>query len=224
MSDHFHADLSSYKDEVIWYGRFALDVLKHSVSAFEAGDFKVASDIMRQKGYVSSQYEHLYAKGILLIALNQPMAADLRLISCAMDVVTSSERIGRYGKDIAELIFPDAEKYFLPEKLYEMAELTGKNLEKIYNVFESGDLSLLSECADIEDTVDKLYHEVYEQTTVQIEEKAVSVAYGCACLLMNRYLERCSDHACRMGEKMYYMHTGKHLPLSEIREKEMKKK
>lgn len=216
MSDHFHAELASYKDEVIWYGRFALDVLKHSVSAFEAGDSRVASDIIRQKAYVSSQYEHLYGKGILLIALNQPMAADLRLISCAMDVVTSSERIGRYGKDIAELVSAETEKYFLPEKLYEMGELTGKNLEHIYNVFASDDLSLLKECASIEDTVDRLYHEVYAELVEQIEEKTVSVAYGCACLMMNRYLERCSDHACRMGEKMYYMQTGKHVPLSEI--------
>ena len=216
MSDHFHAELASYKDEVIWYGRFALDVLKHSVSAFEAGDTRVASDIVRQKSYVSSHYEHLYGKGILLIALNQPMAADLRLISCAMDVVTSSERIGRYGKDIAELVSAETEKYFLPEKLYEMGELTGKNLEHIYNVFASDDLSLLKECASIEDTVDRLYHEVYAELVEQIEEKTVSVAYGCACLMMNRYLERCSDHACRMGEKMYYMQTGKHLPLAEI--------
>ena len=216
MSDHYHAELASYKDEVIWYGRFALDVLKHSVSAFEAGDTRVASDIIRQKAYVSSQYEHLYGKGILLIALNQPMAADLRLISCAMDVVTSSERIGRYGKDIAELVSAETEKYFLPEKLYEMGELTGKNLEHIYNVFASDDLSLLKECASIEDTVDRLYNEVYAELVTQIEEKTVSVAYGCACLMMNRYLERCSDHACRMGEKMYYMQTGKHVPLSEI--------
>ena len=216
MSDHYHAELASYKDEVIWYGRFALDVLKHSVSAFEAGDSRVASDIIRQKAYVSSQYEHLYGKGILLIALNQPMAADLRLISCAMDVVTSSERIGRYGKDIAELVSAETEKYFIPDKLYEMGELTGKNLEHIYNVFASDDLSLLKECASIEDTVDRLYHEVYAELVTQIEEKTVSVAYGCACLMMNRYLERCSDHACRMGEKMYYMQTGKHLPLAEI--------
>ena len=216
MSDHYHAELASYKDEVIWYGRFALDVLKHSVSAFEAGDTRVASDIIRQKAYVSSQYEHLYGKGILLIALNQPMAADLRLISCAMDVVTSSERIGRYGKDIAELVSAETEKYFIPDKLYEMGELTGKNLEHIYNVFASDDLSLLKECASIEDTVDRLYHEVYAELVTQIEEKTLSVAYGCACLMMNRYLERCSDHACRMGEKMYYMQTGKHLPLAEI--------
>ena len=216
MSDHYHAELASYKDEVIWYGRFALDVLKHSVSAFEAGDTRVASDIIRQKAYVSSQYEHLYGKGILLIALNQPMAADLRLISCAMDVVTSSERIGRYGKDIAELVSAETEKYFIPDKLYEMGELTGKNLEHIYNVFASDDLSLLKECASIEDTVDHLYNEVYAELVTQIEEKTVSVAYGCACLMMNRYLERCSDHACRMGEKMYYMQTGKHVPLSEI--------
>ena len=216
MSNHFHVELTSYKDEVIWYGRFALDVLKHAVSAFEAGDSRVASDIIRQKAYVSSQYEHLYGKGILLIALNQPMAADLRLISCAMDVVTSSERIGRYGKDIAELVSAEMEKYFIQDKLYEIGELTGKNLEHIYNVFASDDLSLLKECASIEDKVDRLYHEVYAEIVTLIEENTVSVAYGCACLMMNRYLERCSDHACRMGEKIYYMQTGKHVPLSEI--------
>lgn len=216
MSDHFHAELSSYKDEVIWYGRFALDVLKNAVSAFEAGDTKIASGIIRQKEYVSSQYEHLYGKGILLIALHQPMAADLRLISCAMDVITSSERIGRYGKDIAELISAEGEKYFLPEKLYEMGELTGKILENVYNVFESGDLTLLQECADIEDRVDGLYADVYADLLTQIEERTFSVEYGCACLMLNRYLERCADHACRMGEKMYYMQTGKHIPLSEL--------
>lgn len=216
MSDHYHSELESYKDEVIWYGRFALDVLKNAVSAFEAGDTRVASGIIRQKTYVSSQYEHLYGKGILLIALNQPMAADLRLISCAMDVITSSERIGRYGKDIAELISPEGEKYFLPEKLYEAGELTGKILENVYNVFESGDLTLLQECAEIEDRVDTLYAEVYAGLVSEIEERTLSVAYGCACLMMNRYLERCADHACRMGEKMYYLQTGKHLSLSEI--------
>ena len=113
MSDHFHDELASYKDEVIWYGRFALDVLRNAAAAFEAGDTKVAASILRQKTYVSSQYELLYSKAILLIALNQPMAADLRLISCSMDMVTSSERIGRYGKDIAELVSADSEKYFL---------------------------------------------------------------------------------------------------------------
>lgn len=216
MSDHFHAELASYKDEVIWYGRFALDVLKNAISAFEAGDTKIASGILRQKEYVSSQYEHLYAKGILLIALNQPMATDLRLISCSIDVVTSSERIGRYGKDIAELISAEGEKYFLPEKLFAMGDLTGKILENIYNVFESGDLALLQECAEIEDKVDGLYAEIYADLLTQIEDQTFSVSYGCACLMLNRYLERCADHACRMGEKMYYMQTGKHIPLSEL--------
>ena len=216
MSDHFHDELASYKDEVIWYGRFALDVLRNAAAAFEAGDTKVAASILRQKTYVSSQYELLYSKAILLIALNQPMAADLRLISCSMDMVTSSERIGRYGKDIAELVSADSEKYFLSEKLYEMIELTCKNLETVYNVFESGDLSLLPKCAENEDSVDRLYKEVYDELISTIDEKTITTSYGCTCLMLNRYLERCCDHACRMGEKIYYMQTGKHIPLSEI--------
>ncbi|MBR4987385.1 MAG: hypothetical protein IKY81_01820 [Methanocorpusculum sp.] len=215
MSDHFHTELASFKDEVIWYGRFALDVLKNSISAFETGDEIIAANLIRQKTYVSSQYEMLYAKGILLIALHQPMAADLRLISCSMDVVTSSERIGRYGKDIAELV--SSEENSLPAKLHEMGELAGMILENVYNVFESGDLTLLQNCAEIEDRVDSLYKEIYAELIAEMDERKLSAAFGSACLMVNRYLERCSDHACRMGEKMYYSQTGKHIPLSEMK-------
>ncbi len=217
MTDYFHNELNAFRDEIIWYGRFALDMLKNAVSAFEAGDTKVGADVIRQKSYVSSQYERLYSKGILLLALHQPMAADLRFMSTSMDIITSSERIGRYGKDIAELVSAESEKYFLPEKLFEMGELTGKILGTIYNMYESGDVLLLSECAEIEDRVDTLYSEVYAELVSEIDERTISAAYGSACLMMNRYLERCSDHACRMGEKIYYMQTGKHVPLAEMK-------
>lgn len=221
MNDHFHLDLDSYKDEVIWYGRFAYGMLKSSVSAFESGDEKIASDIIRQKEYVSDQYELLNSRGILLIALNQPMATDLRAISCSMDVVTSSERIGRYGKDIAELVTdsPTELAKFIPqEELLRIGELTLVILETVYNYFESDDDSILKKCAKIEDEIDTLYDTVYNNTVKLIESGDISALYGSACLMVNRYLERCADHACRMGEKIYYMKTGKRIALYNIGE------
>ncbi len=104
MNTYFHVELDSYKSEVTWYGRFALTMLKNSLLAYESADLMIAADIIRQKEYVNNQYEMLNERGLLLIALNQPMAKDLRMISSCMDIVTSSERIGRYAKDITELV------------------------------------------------------------------------------------------------------------------------
>ena len=216
MNAYFHVELDSYKSEVIWYGRFALTMLKNALMAFESADTKIAEDVIRQKNYVTNQYDILGERGILLIALNQPMAKDLRLISSCMDVVTSSERIGRYGKDIAELIY-DYDTRQIPPQLHQMVKATISILEIMYNAFESDDVSGLAECAEIEERIDELYKILYANLVSAMEAGIMTIPFGSACHLVNRYLERCADHACRIGEKVYYMETGKRVPLEESR-------
>ncbi|HKM42106.1 MAG TPA: phosphate signaling complex protein PhoU [Methanocorpusculum sp.] len=216
MNAYFHVELDSYKSEVIWYGRFALTMLKNALMAFESADKKIAEDVIRQKNYVTNQYDILGERGILLIALNQPMAKDLRLISSCMDVVTSSERIGRYGKDIAELIY-DYDTRQIPPQLHQMVKATISILEIMYNAFESDDVSGLAECAEIEERIDELYKILYANLVSAMEAGIMTIPFGSACHLVNRYLERCADHACRIGEKVYYMETGKRVPLEESR-------
>ncbi|MCK9314423.1 MAG: phosphate signaling complex protein PhoU [Methanocorpusculum sp.] len=214
MNAYFHVELDSYKCEVTWYGRFALTMLKNALLGFESADRKIAEDVIRQKNYVTNQYDILGERGILLIALNQPMAKDLRLISSCMDVVTSSERIGRYGKDIAELIF-DYDVRQIPPQLHQMVEATISILEIMYNAFESDDVSRLADCVKIEERIDELYASLYADLVSSMENGTISIPFGSACHLVNRYLERCADHACRIGEKVYYMETGKRVPLEE---------
>ena len=216
MNAYFHVELDSYKCEVTWYGRFALTMLKNALMAFESADKKIAEDVIRQKNYVTNQYDILGERGILLIALNQPMAKDLRLISSCMDVVTSSERIGRYGKDIAELIY-DYDTRQIPPQLHQMVKATISILEIMYNAFESDDVSGLAECAEIEERIDELYKILYANLVSAMEAGIMTIPFGSACHLVNRYLERCADHACRIGEKVYYMETGKRVPLEESR-------
>ncbi|ABN07284.1 phosphate uptake regulator, PhoU [Methanocorpusculum labreanum Z] len=215
MNTYFHVELDSYKSEVTWYGRFALTMLKNSLLAYESADLMIAADIIRQKEYVNNQYEMLNERGLLLIALNQPMAKDLRMISSCMDIVTSSERIGRYAKDITELVaasVPDK----IPPALHREGEATVSILNEVYTAFESGDVSRLQGCADIEGEIDTLYASLYKEIVTAMEGGSMTIPFGSACHLVNRYLERCGDHACRMAEKVYYLQTGKRVPLEEI--------
>ncbi len=217
MNDYFHLELDAYKNEVNWYGRFSLALLKNSLMAFESTDLMIAADIIRQKEYVNNQYEILNERGILLIALNQPMAKDLRTISSCMDIVTSSERIGRYAKDITELVVA-SRPADIPPALHREGEAAVSILNTVYTAFESGDVSLLHGCVKIEEEIDTLYASLYKELVAAMESGRMTIPFGSACHMVNRYLERCGDHACRMAEKVYYLQTGKRVPLEEISE------
>ena len=68
MNESFHLELGSYKDQVNWYGRVALGMLKNSPMAFKTVDREIAADVVRQKEYIASQYDLLNERGVLLIA------------------------------------------------------------------------------------------------------------------------------------------------------------
>ncbi len=219
MNEYFHLELGSYKDQVNWYGRFALGMLKNSLMAFETIDREVAADVVRQKEYIASQYDLLNERGVLLIALNQPMATDLRVIACSLDMITSSERVGRYGKDIGELLvqFENREHVTsLAHQITEMGHVTTAMLDIVYNSFATGDTESLSPLSDMEDSVDGMYDVIYDDCVAAMEADVSVVPQCSAYHMINRYLERCADHACRMGEKVYYMQTGKRVAIDHV--------
>ena len=219
MNEYFHLELGSYKDQVNWYGRFALGMLKNSLMAFETVDREIAADVVRQKEYIASQYDLLNERGVLLIALNQPMATDLRIIACSLDMITSSERVGRYGKDIGEIVvqFTDREHVApIAKQLTGMGDLTSSMLEIVYNCFAAGETDPLSSLSDMEESVDGMYDVIYDDCVAAMEQDVSVVPQCSAYHMINRYLERCADHACRMGEKVYYMQTGKRVSIDGI--------
>lgn len=222
MNEYFHIELDSYKDQVNWYGRFAFLMLKNSLMAFESVDSDVALDVVRQQEYLKNQYQLLQERGILLIALNQPVAFDLRSISCCFDMITSSERVGKYGKDIAELILSFGDRDHDPElkmALINSGSITCEMLDIVYTSFATCDLSQLNLLSEMEDTVDVRYVEIFH-SAVSAMEKDTSIALQCSAYhMINKYLERCADHACRMGERIYYRETGKRITIDRMREK-----
>ena len=219
MNEYFHLELGSYKDQANWYGRCALGMQKNSLLAFETVGREIAADVVRQKVYIASQYELLNDRGVLLIALNQPMATDLRIIACSLDMITSSERVGRYGKDIGELVvqFTDREHVApIAKQLTGMGDLTSSMLEIVYNCFAAGETDPLSSLSDMEESVDGMYDVIYDDCVAAMEQDVSVVPQCSAYHMINRYLERCADHACRMGEKVYYMQTGKRVSIDGI--------
>lgn len=236
MKDHYHRELEAYQVSVGDYSRFAISMLRDAFDAFSSLDRELACEIagglenvciqtgepemhqdMRvpRKVFLSLRSDQLEEQGLKLIALHQPVASDLRTISCCMNLISSAERIGRYGKDICHCT------YKLPEgihirgmvRLPEMAEGALSMLEDALHAFDTRDLSILEGFSRRDDVIDELRYMIYEDCITIMEEDPRTIPYCATYLLVDRYLERCADHACKTAEKIHYMVTGERVDI-----------
>jgi phosphate transport system protein len=152
---------------------------------------------------------------IELIARYQPVATDLRFIRSSMEIAYGFSRYGRYSYDIADLLeiigsVADCDKSAVLEVedtvrqmiLLSVSLLTSRNKDAVQRLYQ------------MDDTVDALYRK-YLRETVSLQpdaEKNIQPRCYVSALLILRYLERIADHACYIGDSVYYITTGRSSP------------
>jgi len=104
MSDKFHTEIANTKEQVLSMGQLAEGMLNDAMEALRTGDLQMAAKVRERKRLLSDDTNRLEEEIYSLIALYQPVARDMRAIACSLRVISSSERIGRYGKDIANVV------------------------------------------------------------------------------------------------------------------------
>ena len=101
MAEKFHTELKNLKTETLEMARLGRFMLRTSVDALIRQDKELAASIIEQKEEIRAKEIRIEEHCYQLIALNQPMAKDMRTIVCTLKVINASMRIGRYGKVIA---------------------------------------------------------------------------------------------------------------------------
>jgi len=144
-----------------------------------------------------------------LIARYQPVAKDLRFIQSFMDVAYGFSRFGRYAYDIAEVLetigpIPNCDKSevtTMAKTVKEMIQLSVKSLEKL-------DKNASQKLYMMDDSVDSIFRSYLKKVLTQTKKKNFELKCYISALLILRYLERISDHACYIGDCVYYVVTG----------------
>jgi phosphate transport system protein len=147
-----------------------------------------------------------------LIALHAPVAKDLRTITTSLKIVTDLDRIGRYARDIAEVV-PELSRAGenVPRdeaKLKRMADLTIHMVDTAIRAFTNHDAASVRDIAEFDNAVDDLYEALYEGYVHGITEGTLRPQVGVQLILVSRYLERIADHAVNVGRRVVYMETG----------------
>jgi phosphate transport system protein len=155
-----------------------------------------------------------------LIARYQPVATDLRMIRSCMEISYGFSRFGRYSYDIADLLETMGFSYNDCDKtaVLEMAKKVREMILLSVAALHSRDKNAVSKLYEMDDTVDTLYRK-YLQKLPKNEREHDKVnptetnprCYGSAILIL-KYLERISDHACYVGDSINYIVTGASRP------------
>jgi phosphate transport system protein len=145
-----------------------------------------------------------------VIALQSPVAKDLRTIGTYLKVITDFDRIGRYAWDIAEVTARSVEmSHFKPlVSIPHMARMAEEMVDLSVKAFLERDTGPTKRVFELEDGVDSLYDEIFREIITYMMEDSRKITLGINYTLVARYLERIGDHACNISERVIYMVTG----------------
>jgi phosphate transport system protein len=215
MAEKFHTELNTLKKETVQMARFGRTMLRTAVDALIRQDTELAESVVAQKEEIHRMEVRLEEHCYQLIALNQPMAKDMRVIACTLKVITASLRIGRYGKVIANIVKEISDKPHISNlmSIPHMAELVIEMVDDSIEAYETDNLRLIEAFSARDDTVDALRHSIFREGITYMMEDPKTISRCTHYIMVARYLERCADHACKIAENVQYMETGERVEI-----------
>ncbi len=207
--------LSELKHEVIRMGSLVEEALAGAMQALVTRDLEKAQRILDGDDEIDDLQESIEEKCIMLIATQQPLAGDLRVIFAAIKMSTDLERIADYGVGVAKTaIRLKDEEYIKP--LIDLPRMTGIACEMLnmsVRAFANNDPELAIETAKRDNDLDALFKQIYRELLTYVMESPRHINQMMSFVLIARYLERVGDHITNVCEWIVYNATGKKMDL-----------
>jgi phosphate transport system protein len=215
MTDKFHAELEDLKKEVAGMAHFALGMLRDALESFANQNEGEASTVLERKEQLRETGIRLEECCYQLIALNQPMAKDMRTIACSLKVISAADRIGRYGKATAKIVKEISREPHIANmmSLPVMAEYVLAMIEDAVAAYETENNQTLKDFSARDDAIDALRHSIFREAITYMMENPKTITQATYYIIIARYLERCADHACKIAENVWYMETGERVEI-----------
>ncbi|MDQ2799038.1 MAG: phosphate signaling complex protein PhoU [Armatimonadota bacterium] len=207
----FHDELAALEQELLQMGTLTGTMLHQAVAAVQQNDVSLAEGVLQQDGAVDELDRKIEAQCIRLLALQQPMARDLRQVESALKVITDLERIGDHAVDIAKIARKLTQEFYLKAPLLDIAPLAERAQTMLHQSLESlvrHDLDLAVQVCNDDDHADDAFKALREELMAMPQRDPNTVFPASYMLLAVVYLERIADHATNIAERVYYIETG----------------
>ncbi len=207
--------LSELKHEVIRMGSLVEETLAGAMQALVSRDLEKAQRILDSDDEIDDLQEAIEERCIMLIATQQPLAGDLRVIFAAIKMGTDLERIADYGVGIAKsAIRLKEEEYIKPLiDLPRMTDIACEMLSMSVRAFANNDPELAIATAKRDNDLDALFKQIYRELLTYVMESPRHINQMMSFVLIARYLERVGDHITNVCESIVFNATGKKMDL-----------
>jgi phosphate transport system protein len=205
--ERYHRDLNELKNLTKDLADRVGGAVDQSVTALRDLNMDLAREVIRhdqEMDDLSLKIENLCME---LLALQQPMAKDLRRIIGILKISIDLERIGDLAVDVARVTTQSQNKIQITKLEYipRMAEISKKMLEQSMEALMNSDADLARQVTKWDYEIDGLYVKARTKLLKIIIERPEVINEGTALLMVNRHLERTGDHICNICETIVYM-------------------
>lgn len=206
----FEEQLDELQNDLLRLGRFVEEALGKAIDALVRQDLQLAKQVVADDDFADDMHVGIQMRAMQLLALQQPMARDLRSIGSALRIVMDLERIGDHAVDIAKVARSMAgQSFFKPlVDIPQLGDLSRKMIGNSLQAFIAHDMELAIQVAGDDDAVDDLCDHLQVELLDKMRHDATLVDQATKLLLVARALERCADHATNIVEQIYYVETG----------------
>ena len=207
----FINELSEVDQKLLRMGGMVRGMIVDAVDSFVNGELALVETVFSNDDYVDSIDDDIESTGLRLLALQQPMARDLRRVSSALKVSSELERIGDHAVEIARYARKIHRECFPPRPLIDLAAMataTEKMLDDSLSAFVHGDIELIDRICRDDDVVDAEYKSLREQLIQIGTRDSAMVAAASYTLIAIGSIERVADHATNIAERVAYIETG----------------
>ncbi len=211
----FETEIKQVKDEVLLLGSMVEESILNSVEALKKRDLKAARKILETDRDINQKRFQIESQLMILIATQQPMAHDLRLLASIMEIISELERMGDYAKGIANINLRMGDQPLL-KPLIDIPRMAQKGVDMLHGAltaFVNEDIEAARKIPVEDDEVDALYNQVYRELMTFVIADPTTIERANWLLWVAHNLERVADRVTNICERTVFIVTGE---LTEI--------
>ncbi|MXS74049.1 phosphate transport system regulatory protein PhoU [Microbacterium sp. CSI-V] len=210
MREVFHQSLEDVQGRLVEIAELVAVAIDRATRAFGSSDVSLAEEVIEADAVIDEKAVALDELAIEILARQQPVARDLRIVVTALRVSASLERMGDMAEHIAQLArsrFPErAIPKGLKSTFTRMGELDVQVARSLAELLRTQDLRIAEEIRDVDDDIDELHVSVFEKVLGDSWKGEATATVDAT--LASRYHERFADHAVSVAKKVVYLATG----------------
>ena len=210
MREVFQQELREVQDRLVEISTLVAESIENATQAFNESNVSLAETVIADDEKIDTAAAELDELAINILARQQPVARDLRIVVSALRISASLERMGDMAEHIAQLAryrFPDK---VVPKSLRgtfaQLGELDVAIARKLVELLKTEDVKLAEEIRNDDDKIDALHLSVFDKVLGETWKGAAVDTVDAT--LASRYHERFADHAVSIAKKVQYLATG----------------